>query len=127
MIEQIKPRHFRAAHVVCGALVFVSSLLPLQSQDISNLQIPAGTSTVVPGPSPLAARGETEVWVKLVDQPLAVVQGQNAKKVGGKLDGAGQQAYLQQLGQKQDALVNQIRNLGGRELGEVVHSAKEEY
>ena len=119
MLEQIKTRHVRTIRVVCGALVFISSLLPVQSQDITNLQIPADASVTVPGPSLIAARGETEVWVKLVDQPLAVVQGQNARKIGGKLDGAGQRAYLQQLGQKQDALANQIRNLGGREIGRV--------
>ncbi len=119
MLEQIKSRHFRAAQAVCGALVFISLVLPLHSQDTTNLQIPADTDLTAPGPSLLAARGEIEVWIKLVDQPLAVVQGQNAKKTGGKLDGTGQRAYLQQLGQKQDTLASQIRNLGGREIARV--------
>src|SRR5437763_237519 len=64
MLEQIKPGHVRTIRVVCGALVFISSLLRVQSQDITNLQIPTDASVTVPGPSLLAARGEAEVWVK---------------------------------------------------------------
>ena len=55
----------------------------------------------------------------MIDAPLAVAHGPNFKQHGGKLNPGQQKAYLRQLGQKQDALMGQIRGLGGRELGRV--------
>src|SRR6266702_97157 len=120
MSKNFSRTHYGFIRTVCAALAFVSSVQPAQSQsDVSNLLLPPGSDTTGPSPSFLTARGELDVWVKLVDQPLAVVQGPNAKKAGGRLDAAQQRAYLQQLRQKQDSLMAQIQNLGGREIARV--------
>src|SRR2546428_2515582 len=70
-------------------------------------------------PRLIASRGAVEIVVGLVDAPLTVVHGRNFKQVGGALDAAQQRAYLRQLALKQDALMGQVRGLGGRELGRV--------
>jgi minor extracellular serine protease Vpr len=70
-------------------------------------------------PLSIASKGEVEVVIGLVDAPLSVKHGRNFKKVGGALSPAGQRAYLKDLKGKQDALMGQIRALGGRELGRV--------
>src|SRR5206468_10484280 len=68
-------------------------------------------------PRVLGLGRDIQVVVQLVDAPLAVAHGKNAKKGGGKLSAAQQRDYLVQLGQKQDALLAEIRNLRGRDLG----------
>lgn len=85
--------------------------------DASALMIPGGGYSASVQPARVRAQGDVEVVVRLVDAPLAVVQGRNAKQKGGALDKAGQRAHLDQLARKQNALMGQIRSLGGRELG----------
>ena len=87
--------------------------------DVSELLLPDGPVAVEVDPQLVQAGGEVEVWVQLLDAPLAVANGRNAKQLGGKLNPAQQRSYLRQLAQKQDALMSQIRALGGRELGRV--------
>jgi subtilisin family serine protease len=87
--------------------------------DVSGLRV--GPGEVVGGVKPVRfrAKGEIEVAVRLVDAPLAVAHGRNAKQKGGALDKAQQRAHLDLLARKQDALMGKIRGLGGRELGRV--------
>src|SRR5207245_2921115 len=60
-----------------------------------------------------------EIVVGLIDAPLAVAHGRNFKQLGGSLNAGQQRAYLHQLAQKQDALMGQVRGLGGNELARV--------
>ena len=87
--------------------------------DVSDLLLPDGPVSVEISPLLSQVSGEIEVWVQLVDAPLAVAHGRNAKQQGGQLNPAQQRAYLAQLAQKQDDLANQVLALGGRELGRV--------
>ena len=85
--------------------------------DVSGLALPGGSIQTEATPRIFGLRGDFQVVVQLINPPLAVAQGKNAKRVGGKM-GAGQQRdYLDQLRQKQDALVAVVGNLGGREIG----------
>src|SRR5262245_34764130 len=112
MTDQSKRKCFAAVSILCATL-YVSPIVPAQAQnDASNLQLPAGTVVDVLPPMTVRAAGEVQLWVQLVDSPLAVALGQNAKKQGSKLDGGQQRTYLQQLRQKQDSLMTQISSLG---------------
>src|SRR5262245_58844832 len=72
------------------------------SVDPSSLSVGKGAMTTQVDAPPAHLKGEVRVVVRLVDAPLAVAQGKNAKQHGGKLNGGQQRAYLQQLGKKQD-------------------------
>jgi subtilisin family serine protease len=87
--------------------------------DVSDLVIPGGPVVVEVSPMLAQATGQIDVVVQLLDAPLAVANGINAKKQGGKLNAAQQRNYLRQLAQKQDTLMSQIRNLGGSEMARV--------
>jgi subtilisin family serine protease len=87
--------------------------------DVSALMLPGGGHSVSAEPARLRAQREIDVVVQLVDAPLAVAQGRNAKQKGGALDKAQQRAHLDQLARTQNAVMGQIRGLGGRELGRV--------
>jgi len=91
----------------------------LPAIDVSDLLVGSAAESAAVDPVLLRAKGEVEVVVRLVDAPLAVAHGRNAKQKGGALDKAQQRAHLDQLARKQDALMGQIRTLGGRELGRV--------
>lgn len=66
--------------------------------------------------------GTVRVAVRLTDPPLALAVGANAKIVGSTMSLAQRQAYMAMLKQKQDALMAQIRLLGGVEVGRVTKS-----
>jgi subtilisin family serine protease len=66
--------------------------------------------------------GTVGVGVKLQDPPLVVQVGANAKQNGIQMTAAQQMAYLAELKQKQDAVMAQIRTMGGVELGRVSKS-----
>ena len=114
----------RIARLAGGPFAFslaLSLVLPLKADDegdVSQLLIPDGPVPVAS--SELAhATGEVQIVVRLVDAPLSVANGPDAKQRGGKLSRAQQRSYLRNLDQKQSALMGQIRGLGGRELGRV--------
>src|SRR5207247_5126761 len=87
--------------------------------DASALMVPEGGHPASIDPALVRAKGEIDVVVRLNDAPLAVAHGRNAKQLGGALNPGQQRAYLKGLAQKQDALMGQVRGLGGRELGRV--------
>ena len=87
--------------------------------DVSALTVGGGARTVSADPRLKAAKGQIEIVVGLLDPPLAVAHGRDFKQLGGALNPGQQRAYLRQLFQKQDALMRQVRGLGGRELGRV--------
>src|SRR6266849_4561658 len=90
--------------------------------DASALMVPGGGHPASIDPALVRAKGEVDVVVRLIDAPLAVAHGRNAKQLGGALNPGQQRAYLKGLAQKQDGLMGQIRSLGGRELGRVSKS-----
>src|SRR2546426_754792 len=100
-----------------------SAKAQLTTPDVSNLIVPGGPVAAVVDSRLARATGEVQIVVRLADVPLVIANGKNAKKVGGKLSSAQQRDYLRQLGQKHDALITQIRALGGRELGRVRKAA----
>jgi subtilisin family serine protease len=111
----------RSIFIIVLALTFA---LPASAQDappvdVSELLIPDGPVSVEVSPILARASGEVEVWVQLVDEPLAVAHGRDARQRGGNLTREQQSEYLRGLNQKQDALMGQIRSLGGTELARV--------
>ncbi|MDP1899084.1 MAG: S8 family serine peptidase [Rubrivivax sp.] len=63
--------------------------------------------------------GQVQVAVRLADAPLAIAVGANAKRLGSTMTLAQRQAYMASIKSKQDALMAQIRALGGTELARV--------
>ncbi|HYS07083.1 MAG TPA: S8 family serine peptidase [Candidatus Dormibacteraeota bacterium] len=92
---------------------------PAPAADASALMVPGGGHPASVDPALVRAKGEVDVVVRLIDAPLAVAHGRNAKQQGGALNPGQQRAYLKELAQKQDGLMGQVRGLGGRELGRV--------
>src|SRR5262249_48387421 len=82
---------------------------------VSDLALPGGPVQTDAVPRITSLAGDVQIVVQLTDPSLAVAHGKNAKKTGGKLNPGQQRAYLVQPGQKQDALLGQIRSLGGRD------------
>src|SRR5689334_20704396 len=90
---------------VVATLLFVHDASAQGALDVSQLALPGGPVQTNFSPRIFGLRGEISIVVQLVDPPLAVVHGKNAKKVGGRLSPAQQRDYLVQLGQKQDTLL----------------------
>jgi subtilisin family serine protease len=123
-MRQNRRRLLRIAKLSGAPFAFglaLSLVLPLRADTeagVSELLIPDGPVPVAV--SELAqATGEVQIVVRLVDAPLSVANGPDAKQRGGKLSRAQQRSYLRNLDQKQSALIGQIQGLGGRELGRV--------
>src|SRR5262245_13950079 len=96
---------------------FAHAVSAQDAPDVSELALPGGPVQTTATPNIFGLAGDVQVVVQLVDAPLAAAQGRNAKKAGGRLGPAQQRTYLAQLDQEQDALLAQIRNLGGRDAG----------
>jgi subtilisin family serine protease len=64
-------------------------------------------------------RGTVDVIVQLSGQPLAVMNGVDARRGGGRLNRVQQIAYSQQLRREQDAVLSRVLALGGKEIGRV--------
>jgi subtilisin family serine protease len=88
-----------------------------EAPDVSGLALPGGPVQTNSSPQIFGLGGDIQIVVKLADPSLAQAHGRNAKQIGGNLNAGQQRQYVAQLTQKQDALLAQIRNLGGRELG----------
>jgi subtilisin family serine protease len=103
--------------------VFAFVLIHVAGPKISAQATPDVSHLALPGEplqtnlSILGRDGDVQVLIQLTDVSLAVAHGKNAKKAGGKMSSAQQRDYLVQLNQKQNALLAQIRALGGRDLG----------
>jgi subtilisin family serine protease len=115
----------RAAAASLTLLAILSA--PAFAQAQGHVQMPAGLDSspyigapVTSGGPAIAQRiGQVQVAIKLVDAPLVVAVGANAKQNGIAMSTAQQQAYVAQINQKQDAVMTQARALGAVELGRV--------
>ena len=87
--------------------------------DVAGLQVEDGDWTPDVSPDLAAATGPVRVVVRMVDAPLAVAVGKDAKQKGAALKPAGQKAYVASLSKKQAALLVDIQALGGTNLGRV--------
>ena len=97
-----------------------------QAPDVSGLSLPGGpvTSEAVPlkvvVDSGLAdATGEVQVVVQTLDTPLVVAHGEHYKQYGGRMTGDQQREHVRRSRESLEALVGEIRGMGGRELGRV--------
>jgi subtilisin family serine protease len=98
----------------------LASKVSAQAPDVSELALPDGPVATDVFPQGFPAAGDIQVVVQLSDAPLAVASGPNSKSGNGKLSASQQRAYLDQLAQKQETLLAQIRNLGGRDEGRLL-------
>ncbi len=105
----------RAAAVI-GGVALSASLALGQTQvpvDASSLALSATPSAAVPLGQ---AKGQVQVIISLSDAPLAKALGPNAKRTGISWNGNQQRAYLAQLKSNHDALMAQVRAMGGAEV-----------
>lgn len=114
------PRALTALGLALGTLL---SLQPAGAQTAAAaraaaLKLPAPATTTTP-PRATALNGTVQVVVRLTDAPLALAMGANAKQGQGLMSLGQRQAYMASLKSKQDALMAQVRALGGTELGRV--------
>ncbi|PYJ96658.1 MAG: hypothetical protein DME23_19600 [Verrucomicrobia bacterium] len=104
----------------CLVLLLATAALSLGAEpspvvDVSNLALPAGTAAVVDSRLKQAV-GEVEIVVRLGDVPLAVAQGEGAKRSGGRLTRVQQREHVSQLSRKHDELMQAVRAMGGHEI-----------
>lgn len=86
--------------------------------DVSGLAI-ADDVQVELSPELTAASGEVQVVVSLRDDPLVLAVGKSAKTKGPKLSVKQQKAYVRSMAAKQSAVADQIKALGGQQIGQV--------
>ena len=116
---------------VIRLLQMLTAAAAISSAAIAQTQAPAApdvTSSAYAGtvmtapyspPAQSTLTGQVQLAIKLQDPPLVVAVGANAKQNGITMTADQQRAYLAQLKQKQDAVMSQVRVLGGVELGRV--------
>jgi len=113
-----RTRSGKLVSLLCLAVALsVTAIGQQDPPDVAHLRVDAPAVSI--SPRLLRQTGTIEVWVDLAGDPLAVAQGPNAKRRGGRLNAAQQRDYLRVLSQRQDELMSQVRTLGGRELGRV--------
>src|SRR5204862_4622973 len=88
------------AIAVVIAHVLVHDVSAQSIPDVTDLALSGGSVQTAVTPKIFGLQGDIQVVVQLVDPPLAVAQGKNAKKVGGQLSAGQQRDYLDQLRQK---------------------------
>jgi subtilisin family serine protease len=97
-----------------------------RGDDVARLLVPQGpvASSVVPlkafvEPGLAEGTGEVEIVVQTLDTPLVVAHGEHYKQFGGGMTRNQQREHLRRSRDSQEALLGQIRGMGGRELGRV--------
>ena len=115
----------RTARVVIRAAAVVGGIVLSVSLALGQTKVPVAVSShaLSPTPSALAPagapKGQVQVIIRLSDPSLATALGPNAKRTGIPWSGNQQRAYLAQLKSKQDAVMAQVRAMGGTELARV--------
>ena len=110
-------RQFRI--LVAAAVISSAAIAQTHSPAAPDVSSSAYTGAIVTAPyappSQSTLTGQVQLAVKLQDPPLVVVVGANAKQNGITMTADQQRAYVAGLKQKQDAVMAQIRALGGVE------------
>ena len=118
-------KSFVKSALALGAVLAIQGTTVAQTalpNDAASLRL-ASPGTVTQQPSRLRQQvGEVQVAVRLADQPLALAVGLNAKRLGSKLTLDQRRAYVAGLKAKQDALMAQVRSLGGREVARLTNT-----
>ncbi len=119
-----KSPNARKSWHLLGAVAVMFVLLVLSSEgqqssgpDVSHLAVPARTVAV--HPALLGANGDVDVWIGLVDPSVGRATGANGKRGGGRLTPGQQRDHTRALNSKHEALLADVRGLGGRELARV--------
>ncbi len=94
----------------------VTPLVP--ATDVSGLAIADDVQADI-SPELAAASGEVQVVVRLKDDPVVLAVGKFAKTKGSKLSVKQQKAYVRSIAAKQNAVAEQIKALGGQQIGQV--------
>ena len=114
--------------MACGVFCLLLAVHVVHAQ---KAPLPAGPPVNAIAASPVAlasgphgvaassAKGIVQLGIKLQDPPLVVAVGANAKQNGIAMSDAQQRAYLASIKQKQDAVMAQVKAMGGTELGRV--------
>jgi subtilisin family serine protease len=87
--------------------------------DLSRLAIGGGTIAKRIDPALLKAKGSVDVVVQLAGVPLALANGENARREGGLLNRAQQVAHSQSIRKSQDDVLARVLALGGQEIARV--------
>jgi subtilisin family serine protease len=91
----------------------------IESKNISNLRLPSTWTLKKIDRHLRTASGEVEVVVRLAGDPVAIANGENARRVGGRLARGQQMAHTQDVQNRQNAVSARIASLGGKETGRV--------
>ena len=112
-----------------AAMAFPVSSSPsgasMGAPDVSRLALPSARTVASPraldkiDASLQSATGEVEVVVQLADEPLAVANGPDSRRVGGKMSRSQQMAYSANLRNRQAQTLARIMALGGKEVARV--------
>lgn len=108
-----------------GSMILGAALaLPLvgfdaTAADLSRLTISSPTTVAKIDDSLASASGAVDVVVQLAEAPLAIANGENAKRVGGRLSRGQQIAHSERLRARQSETLSRILALGGQELARV--------
>jgi len=89
------------------------------SANPKRLAVPDRTPLRRIDPSLRKAVGPVDVVVQLSEAPLALANGENARRVGGLLSRGQQVAHSQRIRQKQDDVLGKVLALGGKEIARV--------
>jgi subtilisin family serine protease len=115
--------------ILCAIFCLLTLVQITNAQNKSHVGTPVNLGSSVytgtiskmarPGTPGKVLKGLVQVGIKLQDPPLVVAVGANAKQKGIAMTADQQRAYLAQLTQKQNAVMSQVKALGGVELGRV--------
>ena len=103
--------------ILGGLLALAITQAAHSTASTRRLQIPASAFKL--DQSLAGTRGAVDVIVQLTGQPLAEMNGVDARRSGGRLNRVQQIAYSQQLRREQDAVLSRVLALGGKEIGRV--------
>ena len=106
-----------ALAVLCGSATAQTLSRPLAGS--AKARAVTTADTAAPPSAFLKQTGTVQVALRLTDPPLIVALGENAKRTGGTMNLAQRQAYMAKLKAAQDAVLSQVKGLGGAELGRV--------
>jgi subtilisin family serine protease len=104
---------------VTAPILSVAATPVIQSRNIASLRLPVKRTLDKVESTLRNATGEVEVVVRLTDEPLAIANGEDAKRIGGRLMRSQQVNHTQNIQSRQNTFAARVAALGGREIGRV--------